>query len=103
MGISARKQGLSNAVFPLYFALEEAESLDCLPAGKLNCDFIYGICHWNSCTVPYPLAKYYSPFYGTADLVTKLEMMRFNINIRFFPKSDTVTVSHICSLGTLEF
>lgn len=41
MAISARKQGLSNAVFPLYFALEEAGSLDCLPAGKLNCDYLW--------------------------------------------------------------
>lgn len=39
----------------LYFVLEVAWSLDCLPAGKLNCDFIYGICHWNSCKVPCPL------------------------------------------------
>jgi len=41
-----------------YFALEEAQSFYCLPAGKLNCDFIYGICHWNSYTVPYPLAEH---------------------------------------------
>lgn len=39
----------------LYFILEMAKPLDCLPAGKLNCDFIYGIFHWNSCKVLCPL------------------------------------------------